>query len=364
MWYARFVRTVRVIGSGLDDKHRELLYTLIGHNCGASVFPSLQRLSWSPSSYSDCSYFPLFSPQLHTADFKFPDVSKVNTHRPDTDTQSNTFLTQLHASSPRLSGLYVDASWQRIGEHHCRAIPSFKHLLNLNLIASVSATSLLYLATMPRLTSLQAGHVWSDELAPSLARPAQAWHAPCLTLITIRGDCHVLAHLFAALHAPLLKVVVFSATCRDPDAKTPGYVPCLKALATLGASLGTLRITLADADSGAIPPRTRTRLAALLNPLLRLRNVRCFTLSCPKLRLVADDDDFAALARAWPRLQTFRLTQAYWDASRAVDSDDDEDGYGYAAGDGDAAVEDPASGLGSRGQAELGEGALQGHVAR
>lgn len=60
-------------------------------------------------------------------------------------------------------------------------------------------------------------------------------------------------------------------------------------------------------------------------------------LSCSKLGLIADDDDFAALARAWPRLRTFKLTPAYWAATRPAvntgrgsDGDDElEDGYAY-----------------------------------
>ncbi|KAI1781549.1 hypothetical protein LXA43DRAFT_1105752 [Ganoderma leucocontextum] len=94
--------------------------------------------------------------------------------------------------------------------------------------------------------------------------------------------------------------------------------------ATLGtpATMEELHIVL-DKD---IPPM-RMHLAALINPLLGLRNMKCFTLLCPKLRLVADDN-FAAVTRAWPKLRSFRLPQAYWDSS--VDSDDED---GYADGD-------------------------------
>ncbi|KAI1795325.1 hypothetical protein LXA43DRAFT_1090973 [Ganoderma leucocontextum] len=286
-----------------------------------SVFPSLQELLWSPSSYSDDLYFPLFRPQIHSAVFKFPHTGKGDsTCRPDRDPQSHTFLTWLQVSSPRVNYLCINASWQRIGEHHSRVITSFEHLVDLHLISSVSTTSFRELAAMPRLKSLRAGHVWSDELAPPLSHPLAQISAPRLMFISIYGDCHLLAHLFTTLHAPILKAVAFNAICNDPAADDLGYIPCLKVLATLGTptTMEELHIVL-DKD---IPPM-RMHLAALINPLLGLRNMKCFTLLCPKLRLVADDD-FAAVTRAWPKLRSFRLPQAYWDSS--VDSDD-EDGY-------------------------------------
>ncbi|PIL26507.1 hypothetical protein GSI_12265 [Ganoderma sinense ZZ0214-1] len=322
MWYARFVRTIRIIGTKLESKHRELVYALVEHNGDASVFPSLQELQWAPSSRHDSSHFPLFTPQLYTAAFTIPGPTKEDPCRLDQDSESHTFLARLQETSPRLRFLSVDASWQRLGEHHILAVCSFSALINLRLVSTISTSSFSELAAMPHLKCLEVGHVdvWCDgQASPPSPCPARIF-APRLLFLTIFGESNLLATLFTALRAPVLRAATVTAIYNDSNPPRTGtglgYVRCLKALASF--PLEETKISLLE----PISP-TRMHLAALLNPLLRLPGVTYLALSCPKLRLVADDDDFAAIARAWPRLRTFRLTRAHWDAFHAPGSGDD-----------------------------------------
>ncbi|PIL26506.1 hypothetical protein GSI_12264 [Ganoderma sinense ZZ0214-1] len=350
LWYARFVRVLCIVTSDdLESKHRELVYALMEHNGGASPFPSLLDLQWCPSSYSDSSYFPLFTRQMCVAAFRIPRPTQEHPYRLEEDPESHIFLTRLQAASPRLCFLAVDASWQRLGDHHIRAICSFDGLVDLDLTASLSMSSFRELAAIPHLKYLKAGQVLSDtdsdtvtralaSPAGGLSHPAARISAPRLQLLSLSGDCHLLAALFAALCAPNLKTAAFTAVCRDPHPPTVGYVPCLEAVAAFG-TLEELQVAL-----HAPVPRERVHLAALLDPLLPLRGLAHFLLMSANrdgrgrargLWLVASDADFAALARAWPRLRTLRFMDVYWDASRADDGHEGgAEGEGGPGGDG------------------------------
>ncbi|KAI1795346.1 hypothetical protein LXA43DRAFT_992389 [Ganoderma leucocontextum] len=227
MWYARFVQELHITTFGLEHKHKQLICALVEHNGEESIFPSLQTLSWSPSSYSDTSYFPLFTPQLHSAILDLPHPSEA-----DKDPQSHIFLAQLRASSPRLDYLCVDVSWEHIGVNHLGVIASFEHLTDLNLVASTSLTSFRELATMPCMNSLRIAYVRSDELEPS--HPLAQIHAPRLTLISVGGNCPSLAQLFTALNAPVLASASFHAISDHPlTERYADYDLCIKALTTV-----------------------------------------------------------------------------------------------------------------------------------
>ncbi|PIL26522.1 hypothetical protein GSI_12280 [Ganoderma sinense ZZ0214-1] len=304
MWYAPFVQELHIIAFGTEDKHKQIIHALVEHNGGESIFPALQTLWWSPSSYSDSSYFPLFTPQLRSAILNFPHSSNASLRDP----LDRSFLARLRVSSPRLDYLCVDASWGPLGVDHLTVIPSFEHLTDLNLVATTSLTWFRKLATMPRMKSLRIAYVASNK--SELSRDPEQIHAPRLTAISVGGNCPSLAHLFTALGAPRLASASFHAMSDDRD-RDPDYISCIKALATTcpPSTLEVLCIAL-DEDGG---PQTLEYLTDLLDPFLPFRSITHLTLSCPMVGLVAQDHDLWAVADAWPKLRTLKLSQAYWE---------------------------------------------------
>ncbi|PIL26526.1 hypothetical protein GSI_12284 [Ganoderma sinense ZZ0214-1] len=365
MWYARFVQELHIIAFGTEDKHKQIIYALVEHNGGESIFPALQTLWWSPSSYSDTSYFPLFTPQLRSAILNFSYSSEAGIQDP----LDRGFLAQLHVSSPRLDYLCVDVSWGPLGVDQLTVIPSFEHLTDLALLATTSLTWLLKFATMPRMKCVRVAYVKSSKA--ELSRPPTQAHAPHLTAISVGGNCNdqlkmehagiaprttvglsvplsqpitsalnlnhtgglgpswvsrncpTLARLFTALDAPRLASASFHAMSNDRH--DADYISCIEALATAcpPSAMEALCIAL-DEDGG---PQMLEYLTDLLDPLLPFHNITHFRLSCLMVALVADDDDLWAIARAWPKLQKFELWQAHWDnhADPDEDSDSDED---------------------------------------
>ncbi|KAI1795451.1 hypothetical protein LXA43DRAFT_1080284 [Ganoderma leucocontextum] len=327
MWYARFVQKLDIMTLVSADplKQQLLIRTLIEHNGGESIFPSLQTLWWSPSSHSDSSYFPPFTPQIRSAPFSFPSPKQEDIDREDKNSKSSAFLARLRASSSRLSYLYLDMCRERIGPSYSRIISSFEHLTRVNLIASISLTSFRELATMPRMKSLQITYVSSNEPGPS-HHPIVPIYAPRLKLISIRGNCPSLTQLFTALHAPALRSASLYAMC---DSTSGDYVSCIEALATVGASstMEALHIELEEgcSDDGwpAISaPTTHQGVSDLLGPLHVFCKAKRVSLACPTLALVAADHDFDVLARAWPKLRTFELDEAYWAPRMGTDGDE------------------------------------------
>ncbi|KAM5539609.1 hypothetical protein V8D89_006718, partial [Ganoderma adspersum] len=320
VWYARFIRVLRIIGSDLESRHRELVYALVEHNLNGG-------LSWTPSSPFDTAYFPLFTPPFSRT-INENETTTISCGRggEDEDPQAHNFLTRLQATSPRLYYLCIDAAWQRLDEDLIRPMCSFKHLVDLELICTISVSSFHELAALhtPPEISPSRPHLvrrCADTIRVSSSDPCCAagsnLRAPAASANPPRRPHRPRP----SLRAPLLKQAVFTSTLCD---RAPGHHTTL----CYGYTLEHVEI----APHEPAPPPTRPRgmpLATLLRPLMGLRNMARFALVCPKrLPLAADDDDddFAALARAWPRLRTFWLTHAYWAASRAaVDSDGSED---------------------------------------
>ena len=165
-WYARFIKKLDIVSLRLDCDHKELICALIAYNGGETVFPSLQTLSWPPSSYSDFSYFPLFTARLRSANINFNRPLFADTRPPDQVPESHAFLARLLATSPRLDSLTVCTSLQAPGARHSGVIASFKYLRILHIIARVSLTSFRELATLQHMESLNVFHVSLDDRHP------------------------------------------------------------------------------------------------------------------------------------------------------------------------------------------------------
>ena len=318
-WYARFVLDLSITGSVMVREHKLLIHTLIAHNDGQSIFPSLQSLWWPPLSFSDTSYFPLFTPQLYSVLFDFYQCTKADGRLPDEYPQSHVFLAGLRAASPRLGQLSVCTSSRRFGKNHSCVIASFEHLTDLHLVAHIELASFLELVAMPRMEILRVAHVRSDGL--ELSHPAQRIHASRLSLISVGGDCPSLTHLFTALDAPNLASASLQVICDDPYTNKPiDYASCIQALASAAPPTSMKDICI-KLDKDGCGSQALEYLADLLAPLLAFCNLTRFSLSCPTLRLVGNRGDFLSMASAWPKLQAFELWPAYW--APHVDLDDE-----------------------------------------
>ncbi|KAM5539622.1 hypothetical protein V8D89_006731 [Ganoderma adspersum] len=300
VWYARLVQELDISAPFcIPDKHKQLIDTLVSYNGGVSIFPSLRALRWPP----------------------FPHSLEADISGPEKDPQNHIFLARLHTSSPRLGYLCIDACWAYIGVNHSRIISSFEHLTGVNLIASISFASFRELATMPSVEFLRIAEVRSNaEQEP----PHPEIHSPNLTQISVGGNCSSLAQLFNALNAPVLASVGLHAIVDDPEAdEYTDYELIIKALSTAcsPATMTNICITL---DENADGPTSSTYLYDLVSPLLVFTNVERFSMSCPMLELVADDDDFYVFTLAWRKLRMFELSQAYWHSYSYVDDEEEE----------------------------------------
>ncbi|KAM5539605.1 hypothetical protein V8D89_006714 [Ganoderma adspersum] len=318
-WYARFVQDLNVMNSDTGREHKRLIHALIAHNDGQSIFPSLQSLWWPPLSFSDTSYFPLLTPQLHSMLFDFYQCTERDGQPPDEDPQGHLFLAGLRATSPRLGQLSVCTSLQRFGKNHSRVIASFEHLTDLHLVAHIKLASFLELVAMPRMEILRVAHVRSDE--PELSHPPHRIRASRLTLISVGGNCPSLTQIFSALDAPQLVSASLQVICDDPHTDEPvDYASCIEALAS-AAPLTTMGDICIKLDEDGCGSQALEHLGDLLVPLMQFHSLTRFSLSCPTVRLVGNRGDFLSIAHAWPKLQAFELWPAYW-ATR-VDPDDE-----------------------------------------
>ena len=328
-WYARFIKKLDIVSLRLDCDHKELICALIAYNGGETVFPSLQTLSWPPSSYSDFSYFPLFTARLRSANINFNRPLFADTRPPDQVPESHAFLAQLLATSPRLDRLTVCTSLQALGARHSGVIASFEYLRILHITARISLTSFRELATLQHMESLNVFYVSLDDRHP-LSRPPAPIHAPRLESLRVGGNLLSLTQLFSALNAPTLASASVRVMWDDPPRTTErdyiDYVSCIEAFATIASTLLTdLEIKLDDDDG----PRMCEYLLELLGPLLvAFPNVASFHLSCPTVRLVAVDDHFWAITGAWPKLVQFKLSQAFWEPCMDTDDADDAESVG------------------------------------
>ena len=100
--------------------------------------------------------------------------------------------------------------------------------------------------------------------------------------------------------------------CDNPEAEAyADYESSIEAFSTAcsPATITEICITL---DENAEGPTSTAYLYDLLKPLLVFPNLKRFSMSCPMLELLSDDDDFDVFARAWRKLRKFELWQAYW----------------------------------------------------
>ncbi|PIL26551.1 hypothetical protein GSI_12309 [Ganoderma sinense ZZ0214-1] len=324
-WYVRFIKKLNVTNLRWEYKHKELICALIAHNGGETIFPSLRTLWWPPSSYSESSYFPLFTSRLRSAILDLDRCTARDLRPPAEDPESDGFLSRLLASSPRLDHLTVCTPFHHIGTNFSGLISSFEHLRVLHLTARISLTSFRGFASLPRMEYLDVFHVSLDDQHP-LSRPPSPIPAPHLQFLHVGGTSLSLTQLFFALAAPTLASASVRATWDAPPRTIADghvdYATCIEALATVSspAALADVAIAL-DEDGG---PRIREHLLDLLGPLLAFPNIARFALSCPTVGLVAADDHFWAISGAWRKLRHFRLVQAHWDPCVTVDPDDDE----------------------------------------
>ena len=322
VWYACLVQELDISAPFCTpDKHTQLIDALVSYNGGVSIFPSLRALRWPASSYSDSSYFPLFTPRLQSAIFKFPHSLEADISDIEEDPQSHIFLAPLRTSSPRLGYLCIDACCAHIGANSSRIISSFEHLARVNIVASISFASFRELATMPSVEFLRISQVRSNaEQEPSHPEI----HSPTLTQISVGGNCSSLTQLFTALRAPILTSVGLHAIVDDPEAD--GYIDYESSITALSTACSPTTMTdiWISLDENAYGPTSSTYLYDLVSPLLVFTNsnVERFSMSCPMLELVADDDDFYVFTLAWRKLRTFELSQAYWYSYPYVDEDE------------------------------------------
>ena len=321
-WYARFVLDLSITGSNMRREHQLLIHTLIAHNDGESIFPSLQSLWWPPLSFSDTSYFPLFTPQLHSVLFDFYQCTEASGRPSDEAPDDYIFLAGLRAASPRLRQLSVCTSTRRLGKNHSRVIASFEHLTDLDLVTHISLASFRELVAMPRMEILRVAHVRSDDPEPS--HPLQGIRAFRLSLISVGGDCPSLTQLFTALDTPQLTSASLQVICDDPYTNEPiDYASCIEALVS-AAPPTTVEDICLKLDEDGCGPQALEHLGDLLAPLLAFCNTTRFSLSCPTLRLIGSHGDFLSIASAWPKLQAFELWPAYWAPHVDLDDEDSE----------------------------------------
>ncbi|KAH9912333.1 uncharacterized protein BXZ73DRAFT_107470 [Epithele typhae] len=142
-------------------------------------------------------------------------------------------------------------------------------------------------------------------------------HLPRLQKLVCGGQWPAVASLISHLHAPILSDVRLP----TPDPEAPGdTLPDFHAnLRALKASSSTLR-TLHLALPSEWPPLGpgRRPLADILQPLFFLPLLEEFKLLYPETSFSPTDDDFAALARAWPALRRLHIAPPYFKAPVAA----------------------------------------------
>ena len=234
--------------------------------------------------------------------------SSVGKERPDLDV--------LHRLSPSLTSITMNVP---LDDASTRMLLQFPHLKTIRR-ARISSMDVFYeLANKPGLTSL--GLKCADLVPQSaeIAQLPQAIRNPGLVELSLSGSCAALIPLFKCFHIPSLRrasLVLDSANPRETTWVTAeaGYVSCMDALVTAAPALEDVAILVEGPWD--------LSLSTLFAPFLPLSNMRRFvhdsTGNTPQLvRHTGNDDDFAAVGRAWGALEVLRLgpTRTFWKSS-------------------------------------------------
>nr|VWP01868.1 Putative branched-chain-amino-acid aminotransferase TOXF (EC [Ganoderma boninense] len=322
--YACWVRAL-VVGQSRSQLQLKLARTILDHNGGVSVFPSLKEVYWLADSRLDVTTYSslLLTPELRTATFfsltaATPGMDHVDFYDGKTTegwplTPGYGFLINLTSLSRHLTTLQV-LSRQPITSVSptIRDLSSFDRLRTLSLTCTVCHSILMLFAAKPCVESIQVSNAVPD--AGSVAHCGRTRASSTLVHLDVSGDWLSLCQLFSMFDAPSLQKVTL--TIHNTEKFMPSeYAACTAIFAQAVSSSALTKLTLnisgrAASQSDVAETMRFESLVALgpiLEPLLALSNLRSFALSSPHVFLCVTDAALERASRSWPQLVDFAL---------------------------------------------------------